>query len=86
MEETATNKRTKSVRRLSRKAWLILLAGVAATATLEILDDPPEQTVNPTDMAEQFVCQHYHDFLNRQHDMVKAFVSSTEYRGHFGQP
>lgn len=43
--------------------------GNPATATLEILDDPPEQTVNPTDVAEQFVGQHYHDFLNRQHDV-----------------
>ena len=43
--------------------------GTPATATLEILDDSPEQSVNPVDVAEQFVCQHYNDFLNRQHDV-----------------
>jgi CSLREA domain-containing protein len=44
--------------------------GNPSTATLEILDDPPEPSVNPNDLAEQFVCQHYHDFLNRQHDVA----------------
>ncbi|MCM3902469.1 MAG: DUF4214 domain-containing protein, partial [Pyrinomonadaceae bacterium] len=41
-----------------------------ASATLEILDDPPEPSVNTIDVSEQFVGQHYHDFLNRQHDAV----------------
>jgi CSLREA domain-containing protein len=44
--------------------------GNPSTATLQILDDPPEPSVNPNDVAEQFVCQHYHDFLNRQHDVA----------------
>jgi hypothetical protein len=44
--------------------------GSPATATLQILDDSPEPSVNPNDLAEQFVCQHYHDFLNRQHDVA----------------
>jgi CSLREA domain-containing protein len=42
--------------------------GNPSTATLTISDDSPESSVNPTDVAEQFVCQQYHDFLNRQHD------------------
>jgi CSLREA domain-containing protein len=44
--------------------------GTQATATLEITDDQPEQTNNPLDVAEQFVCQHYQDFLNREHDVA----------------
>ena len=44
--------------------------GSPSTATLQILDDPPEPSVNSNDLAEEFVCQHYHDFLNRQHDVA----------------
>ncbi len=44
--------------------------GSPATATLEITDDQPEQSNNPVDVAEQFVCQHYQDFLNREHDVA----------------
>jgi CSLREA domain-containing protein len=44
--------------------------GNQATATLQITDDQPEQTNNPVDVAEQFVCQHYQDFLNREHDVA----------------
>jgi CSLREA domain-containing protein len=42
--------------------------GIPTTATLQITDDQPEQSNNPVDSPEQFVCQHYHDFLNREHD------------------
>jgi CSLREA domain-containing protein len=44
--------------------------GSQATATLQITDDQPEQSNNPVDVAEQFVCQHYQDFLNREHDVA----------------
>jgi CSLREA domain-containing protein len=44
--------------------------GSSATATLQITDDQPEQSNNPVDVAEQFVCQHYQDFLNREHDVA----------------
>jgi hypothetical protein len=43
--------------------------GAQSTTTLEILDDPPEPPVNPNDVPEEFVCQHYHDFLNRMPDV-----------------
>ncbi len=39
-----------------------------SSATVEITDDVPESTGNPNDDAEQFVIQHYHDFLNREPD------------------
>jgi protein-L-isoaspartate O-methyltransferase len=42
--------------------------GVPATATLTIDDDPVEPATNPIDDAENFVRQHYHDFLNREPD------------------
>jgi photosystem II stability/assembly factor-like uncharacterized protein len=44
------------------------LLGAPATATLTITDDPSEPGTNPTDDAEVFVRQHYHDFLNREAD------------------
>jgi CSLREA domain-containing protein len=44
--------------------------GSPTTATLQITDDQPEQSNNPVDVAEQFVCQHYQDFLNREHDVA----------------
>jgi len=44
--------------------------GSPASATLQITDDQPEQSNNPVDVAEQFVCQHYQDFLNREHDVA----------------
>ncbi len=42
--------------------------GVPATATLTIADDLVEPSQNPLDDAENFVRQHYHDFLNREPD------------------
>jgi hypothetical protein len=47
-----------------------LETGVGATgvATVQILDDAPESATNPIDDTETFVCQHYHDFLNREPD------------------
>src|SRR5205823_12003347 len=43
--------------------------GTPRTATLNIIDnDAPNSTTNPIDNAALFVCQHYHDFLNRQAD------------------
>jgi hypothetical protein len=38
------------------------------SATVVIIDDAPETTTNPIDDPETFVCQHYHDFLNREPD------------------
>jgi CSLREA domain-containing protein len=43
--------------------------GGQSQATLEILDDPPEPLANVNDISEEFVCQHYHDFLNRMPDV-----------------
>jgi hypothetical protein len=42
--------------------------GVPAVATVTIVDDPTEPATNAIDDAADYVCQHYHDFLNRQPD------------------
>ena len=42
--------------------------GSPASATVQIFDDPPEPSTNTIDAADGFVCQHYHDFLNREGD------------------
>ena len=43
--------------------------GTPRTATFNIIDnDDANLTTNPIDSAGLFVCQHYHDFLNRQGD------------------
>jgi Calx-beta domain/Domain of unknown function (DUF4214) len=42
--------------------------GVPTTATLTIADDASEPAANPIDDANNFVRQHYHDFLNREPD------------------
>jgi hypothetical protein len=42
--------------------------GAPATATVEIADDTSEPSGNPIDDPRGFVCQQYHDFLNRQSD------------------
>jgi hypothetical protein len=42
--------------------------GSPAIATVTIIDDPTEPGTNPNDDPQTFVCQHYHDFLNRQPD------------------
>ena len=42
--------------------------GAPSTATLTIADDVTEPAQNPIDDAENFVRQHYHDFLNREPD------------------
>jgi CSLREA domain-containing protein len=42
--------------------------GVNSTAVLTINDDPTEPSTNPIDDPENFVRQHYHDFLNREPD------------------
>lgn len=39
-------------------------------AALRILDDSTEPPGNPNDDAQTFVCQHYHDFLNREPDAM----------------
>lgn len=41
-----------------------------ATATIQIADDATEPGTNPIDNARGFVCQQYHDFLNRQSDQA----------------
>jgi hypothetical protein len=40
----------------------------AAVATVTITDDVTEPAANTIDDPQSFVCQHYHDFLNRQPD------------------
>ena len=42
--------------------------GPPANATITISDDVAEAPGNPIDDAHNFVCQHYHDFLNRHPD------------------
>jgi len=42
--------------------------GAPAIATVTIIDDTAEAAANPIDDPQSFVCQHYHDFLNRQPD------------------
>ena len=42
--------------------------GAPAVATVTITDDPSEPATNAIDDPRTFVCQHYHDFLNRQPD------------------
>jgi uncharacterized repeat protein (TIGR01451 family) len=42
--------------------------GTPSTATLTIADDVVEPATNPIDDANNFVRQHYHDFLNREPD------------------
>jgi hypothetical protein len=42
--------------------------GAPAVATVTIIDDPNEPATNAIDDAGDYVCQHYHDFLNRQPD------------------
>jgi hypothetical protein len=41
-----------------------------STARLVIADDATEGSTNPIDEARNFVCQQYHDFLNRQPDQA----------------
>ena len=42
--------------------------GAPTVATVTIVDDPSETAANPLDDPQTYVCQHYHDFLNRQPD------------------
>ena len=42
--------------------------GAPAIATVTIIDDPSEPSANVIDDPQTYVCQHYHDFLNRQPD------------------
>ena len=42
--------------------------GGPSTATVTIIDDANEPATNAIDDPQTFVCQHYHDFLNRQPD------------------
>jgi hypothetical protein len=52
--------------------------GAQATATVQIFDDSPESSGNPIDSADDFVCQHYHDFLNREEDAGGAAFWTNE--------
>jgi hypothetical protein len=42
--------------------------GAPAVASVTIIDDPNEPATNAIDDPADYVCQHYHDFLNRQPD------------------
>ncbi len=46
--------------------------GTPSTAVVNILDNQSEPVTNVIDDAQTFVCQHYHDFLNRQPDQSGA--------------
>jgi hypothetical protein len=45
-----------------------LTLGGPVIATITITDDAGEISANPIDDSQNYVCQHYHDFLNRQPD------------------
>ena len=45
-----------------------LSLGAPAIATVTIRDSPTSPATNVIDDAQDYVCQHYHDFLNRQAD------------------
>lgn len=52
--------------------------GTTGTATVQINDDPAEPGTNVNDDPATFIGQHYHDFLNRQHDAAGlAFWTNT---------
>jgi hypothetical protein len=55
--------------------------GLPASVSVEIFDDAPESTTNPIDAADDFVCQHYHDFLNREEDSFGAAFWTNEITG-----
>jgi len=42
--------------------------GAPSIATVTINDNPTEPPTNVIDNPQNYVCQHYHDFLNRQPD------------------
>src|SRR5881396_2926787 len=42
--------------------------GAPSIATVTIIDNPTEPATNMIDDPRNYVCQHYHDFLNRQPD------------------
>jgi hypothetical protein len=42
--------------------------GTPPVAVVNIIDDQAEPAANSNDDASEYVCQHYHDFLNRQPD------------------
>src|SRR5205807_4763677 len=42
--------------------------GAPSIATVTIIDNPTEPSTNAIDDPQNYVCQHYHDFLNRQAD------------------
>jgi CSLREA domain-containing protein len=48
------------------------------SATVTIIDDQSEPTLNTIDASEEFICQHYHDFLGRMPDVSGlAFWTNT---------
>ena len=52
--------------------------GTTGTASIQITDDVLEPVTNVNDDPATFIGQHYHDFLNRQHDAAGlAFWVST---------
>lgn len=57
---------TASITLASAQGGAVL--GSPATATIVIIDDASEPAGNPIDDSPIFVCQHYHDFLNRDPD------------------
>ena len=62
-----------------------LLSGAAlgqqSAATLQLTDDSPESAGNTIDDDEEFVRQHYHDFLNREPDAAGLAFWAGEIEG-----
>ncbi|HYW69822.1 MAG TPA: Calx-beta domain-containing protein, partial [Pyrinomonadaceae bacterium] len=52
--------------------------GSQKSVNVQIFDDSPETATNPIDSADDFVCQHYHDFLNREEDSAGGAFWTNE--------
>jgi hypothetical protein len=52
--------------------------GAPSIATVTITDDATEPSTNVVDDPQNYVCQHYHDFLNRQSDASGLAFWSSE--------
>ncbi len=60
--------------------------GNQSTATIQIADNATESVTNPIDDPQTFVCQHYHDFLNRDPDAGGLAFWTNEITSCAGNP
>lgn len=60
--------------------------GNTSTATIQIADNAAESVTNPIDDPQTFVCQHYHDFLNRDPDAGGLAFWTNEITSCAGNP